>query len=269
MGEETLQRLLEQAQQDQLIESFKVQPKLLAGGKSIRPDAIATLKNGRTLVMDSKAVDKQQQQRTTSTDTTIDTDTVRQDYTRNLKSKMTDLQKKGYPSLVSHSYPTVWMVLPHDRDVQRAYRNDNVVEDQYGIHSHAQTQKIQLMGPESFMSSLRTLNMIYEEEEQQSIQDSAAGGEALQPLLGQKLVDLVRHYRKLEAVHKKLIVEHNQYVTKLEDYYERGQEILDTQKLGKRQKPQGLISVKGLSELPPLAVVEVDDANDDNDETVK
>ena len=241
LGEGILKGLLERAESEGLIESFELQPRILQG--NLIPDAIATMKNGRKLVIDSKAVDKQTMDAAAQQEDSL----ARQHYVRNLKAKMTDLHTKGYPSQVNNSYNSVWMFLPHDRDLQKAYNpTDATFSDDLGLHEHARKQNVHLVGPESFLSSLRTLNLIRLENEQYERQSDAD----VTALLGPALTDVMKQYRKTENAHRKLISQHNSFVQTLEKYHDMGQEVLNSeQSLSKRSLPKGLDRLVPMKEL--------------------
>ena len=133
------------AKEHGLIQSFELQARV----ENSRPDAIVTLRNGRTIVIDSKATTMMVKGRD------------RKNYTDNLKRKMQNLAKKNYSKKVGQSaYDMVWMFLPYDRDLQLGYSGYDFSSDEYGVQAYAQKRNILLITPESFLCSLRFLDLL-------------------------------------------------------------------------------------------------------------
>lgn len=154
MGEDRMHLLLEHLKNEGLILNYETKP-ALKNGK--RPDAILTLSNGRTMVVDSKSPDVQ--------DLDFDDNEKVAKYNSSLKGMVHDLSQKAYHYEVEGSYDCTWMLLPDEAYMMiLIQQQQNDFADGSGVFLAAKAKHVRVVGPEGLRSELQGLRMSGDEE---------------------------------------------------------------------------------------------------------
>ena len=185
MGEVSLKQLLEEFKTSKLIADFDLQLALPNGQK---PDAVITLENEQKMVVDSKVP--------TLPDNTSEKegeDTIRKKLVTKIKSTMTGLSNKQYPSQIENAMDTTWMLLPNEAYLQAAYDEDG--RDDFAIHQFAKDRNIKLVGPESLRSDIQTIVAMAEIQQKLQQQQSEETSHQIETILSTQWEDAYKHLR--------------------------------------------------------------------------
>ena len=196
MGEKRLENVLAEAKRRGYIESFQLQPTLPNKG---RPDAVVDFTGDGRLcwAIDSKApLAPSEDLLIGTTNNREEIEKKRKEYVKTLKEHVGKLSKKNYAAglLIQANlnesfhditttasalpYPRTWMLLPGEGYVSATY--DSEGRDLEEIHAYAKTQDVLILGPESLMSLLYTMSILFEKDKDLSfLPDRAKALESL------------------------------------------------------------------------------------------
>ena len=196
MGEKRLENVLTEAKRRGYINSFQLQPTLPTLGDKGRPDAVVDFAGDGRLcwAIDSKAPSEDLLIGTTNNREEIEK--KRKEYVKKIRGRVNELSNRNYTAglLVQPNadgsfhditttasalpYPRTWMFLPGEGYVSATY--DSEGRDSEGIHAYARTQDVLILGPESLMSLLYTMSILFEKDKDLSfLPDRAKALESL------------------------------------------------------------------------------------------
>ncbi|OEU07789.1 hypothetical protein FRACYDRAFT_250815 [Fragilariopsis cylindrus CCMP1102] len=234
-GENTLQRVLDEAKQQSLIKDFNLQ--LEIAGK--RPDAVIEMKNGTKIVVDSKHPEPPNELLSGSKDNGDD-DFDRKKYKEKLHNHIRDLSKKGYHSCLPDSLNLTIMLVPGEGYLQAAYDPSSGVDD-LGLHDYAAKQNILLVGPNGLRSIIQLLSFQQMEEDQAAKLDDENVRQILQSHLQPLWTNSVLpKMRKMTLDLDKVVNSINDLGDDISAFDEelRSKAVLDLEKVGKTKLPK-------------------------------
>jgi DNA anti-recombination protein RmuC len=235
-GENTLQRVLDEAKQQKLIKDFNLQLEI-AGNK--RPDAVIEMNNGTTIVVDSKHPEPPNELLSGSMDNNGDDDFDRKKYKEKLQNHIRELSKKGYHSCIPDSLNLTIMLVPGEGYLQAAYDLNGV--DDLGLHIYAAEQNILLVGPNGLRSILQLLSFQQKEEDQAAKLDDENVRQVLQNRLQPLWTNnVLPRMRKMTLDLDKVVNSINDLGDDISAFDEelRSKAVLDLDKVAKTKLPK-------------------------------